>query len=221
MRPSRNGLLILLLLAGSFGPLSAWAGYKARPWKPRSLDSYAARLSSEGVTIAVEAYCADLLAAQVFDKKDMVSRGIMPLAVVVFNDNDFAVEVIGDTIEMLLGDDTHRSLMPGEVVSDLFPAKEGKKIILPNPLPRMPSSELVNADALEDFEIKFFGRQVIAPHEAGGGFLYFRSPGGGKLCDSLKGGRLYIPHISRTDTDTELIFFEIDLEASPASAAPR
>src|SRR5437773_11461533 len=69
------------------------AGYKARPWSIRPLESYPSRLTSEGVTIAVEPLFLDSLAAKVFDKNDMVTRGIMPVAILIFNENDFPVMV--------------------------------------------------------------------------------------------------------------------------------
>jgi hypothetical protein len=62
---------------------------KQRSWQIRTADDYASRLTSEGVTIAVEPLFRDELAAVVFDKNDIVTRGIIPLAVVIFNGNDF------------------------------------------------------------------------------------------------------------------------------------
>ena len=76
--------LILLWTAGA-----GMAGYKAREWNAKARELYAASLSSEGVTIAAEPLFTDALAARAFDKKDVVTRGIMPLALVIFNDNDY------------------------------------------------------------------------------------------------------------------------------------
>jgi hypothetical protein len=67
--------LVVLAAAGSMV-----AAYKARPWPVRDIESYRAKLTSEGVTIAVEPLFTDELAGQAFDKSDMVTRGIMPLA---------------------------------------------------------------------------------------------------------------------------------------------
>jgi hypothetical protein len=64
----------------------AFAGYNARPWRIRARDSCPARLASEGFTKAVEPLFQDSVADQVFDKDDMITSGIMPLAVAVFND---------------------------------------------------------------------------------------------------------------------------------------
>ena len=52
---------------------------------------------------------SDALAAQAFDKNDIVSRGIIPLAVAIFNGNDFPVAVEGTTVELIHGEDHVRS----------------------------------------------------------------------------------------------------------------
>jgi len=57
----RSSLAILFLSALAIG------GYKARPWTIGAAESYPARLSSEGVTIAVQPLFQDALAARVFD----------------------------------------------------------------------------------------------------------------------------------------------------------
>ncbi len=49
---------------------------------------------SEAITIAIEPLFTDTLAAQVCDKKDTVTRGIMPLIIAIFNDNDFMAEYL-------------------------------------------------------------------------------------------------------------------------------
>ena len=103
----------------------ALAGYKVRPWNIRSAESYPARMTSEGVTIAVDPLFQDALAAQVFDKNDIVTRGIMPVAVAIFNENDFPVMVQGTSVELITGDDRLRTMYPNEVVPKLF-AKGGR-----------------------------------------------------------------------------------------------
>ena len=210
----RLPILLFFLIASS-----SLAAYKARPWNIRGSDSYPARQTSEKVTIAVEPLFSDVLAAQVFDKKDIVTRGIMPVAIVIFNDNDFPIEVDGATIQLLRDDERARTLIPPEVVHRLF-SKDGKKAWIPNPLPRMPSIGVKSNDpALEDFDHKFFGRKVVKPHDKAGGFLFFKLPEKEDARAYLTPARIYIPKISRNDSGAELIYFEIDLKQ--AIAAPR
>jgi hypothetical protein len=214
LRP--KGLLALvpvILLASTL-----LAGYKARPWQIRAADSYPSRLTSEGVTIAVEPLFRDDLAAAVFDKNDIVTRGIIPLAVVIFNDNDFPVRVDADTAEVINGDDQLHTLQPAEVVARVF-KKSGKGNWIPQPIPKVSTGDGKNEDALADFDHKFLTGKVIPAHSSGGGFLYFSVPAS-DVRTYLSASRLYIPDIYRDDNGSNMIFFEIELKAS-VEAAPQ
>lgn len=197
----------ILFLSGSL----LHAGYKARPWSIRPSETYPARLTSEGVTIAVEPLYADQLAAKVFDKNDMVTRGIMPLAVAIFNENDFPVMVEGTTAELIQGEDRIRSFEPDIVVNRLF-SKDKKSVWIPSPVPRIGTVDKSMEEAFQDFEHKFLGSKIVAAGEKGGGFLYLRLPMSQDVPGYLEKARIYIPRIYRQDTGAPMIFFEIDLQ---------
>ncbi len=193
-------LLAVFLLSASIA-----GAYKPRPWTLRSREDYPAKLASEGLTIAAEPLFLDSLAGQVFDKSDMVTRGIMPLGVVIFNDNNFAIRLDCSTIEVISGEEHIHSVPPIEAVHQLF--KGGTNILAPSRIPR----QSINQDALADFEAKSLERTRIGAHERAGGFLYLRIP----LKDVrsyLSGARLYIPDVYREDNGSRLIFFEIELK---------
>ena len=196
---------LLLLACESIG-----AGYKARSWSVRARESYPSSLTSEGVTIAVEPLFSDALAAQVFDKDDIVTRGIMPLAIVIFNDNDFPVEVDGLSIELIHNEEHLRTLAPNEVVYRLF--KRDKSWIA-RQVPRISRSDL-NTDALDDFDQKFLMDSIIAPHDKGGGFIYLHIRDSKDLISYLSNSVVYIPNIYRRDNGSRMIFFEIELNAA-------
>jgi hypothetical protein len=202
----------ILVVAVISAAAPIWAGYKAHPWNINARESYPATLTSEGVTIAVEPLFTDGLAARVFDKNDMITRGIMPLALMIFNDNDFPIEVDGQSIELIHDKDQIRTLSPNEVVSRLF----GKdKSWVPQPIPRATRSER-NTDALDDFDAKFLTNKTVAPHNKGGGFLYLHIPGSTDLNSYLSNSVVYIPNIYRRDNGSRMIFFEIGLNAAIA-----
>ncbi len=205
-RVQKGVLIVFLLLA----PL-ARAGYKARPWSISPPETYPSRLTSEGVTIAVEPLFSDTLAAKVFDKNDMVTRGIMPLAIIIFNDNDFPVMVDGESIELLNGDDHVRTLTPDEVVRRLF-SKEKKNVWIPQPVPRLPIQDKSNIEALEDLEHKFLEKKIVEPHKKGGGFLFLHLPESKDIRGYLSRSRIYLREIYRHDTGANMIFFEVDLK---------
>jgi hypothetical protein len=193
-----------------------WAGYKARPWKIGPRESYPAFLTSEGVTIAVEPLYADASAAQVFDRDDMITRGIMPLAIIIFNDNDFPIEVEGLSVELIHQDQHIRTMPPNEVVYRLY---RKDKAWISQPMPRLSRSNL-NADALNDFDGKFLQNKKVAPHDTGGGFLYLHVPETKDLVSFLAESLIYIPRIYREDDGSRMIFFEIELKAAVHSDLP-
>jgi len=208
------------LLIFLFGLAMAWvarpiqAGYKARPWNMDARENYPASLTSEGVTIAAEPLFSDALAARFFDKDDIVTRGIMPLAILIFNDNSFPIEIDGLSIELIQGDDHIRTLMPSEVAYRLF-LKD--KSWTSQPIPRLSRSQL-NTEALEDFEAKFLLTKTVAPHSKAGGFLYvhlFEKD----IASYLSTAFVYIPKVYRQDNGSRLIFFEIPLKAAINAAA--
>jgi hypothetical protein len=169
------------------------------------------------VTIAVQALFSDDLAARVFDKNDMITRGIMPLTVVIFNDNDFPVVVEGDVVELINEDDHLHTLLPDQAVQILF--QKGKKnILIPSsPIPKIPSAGSLDQAALDDFQHKFLGTRVVPSKGKGAGFLYLRIPAD-DLRTYLHSSRVYIPRIHRQDTGDALIYFEIELAPSITSA---
>ena len=201
-------LLSAMTLVWTSAPIRA--GYKARPWSVRARDSYRATLTSEGVTIAAEPLFTDTLAARAFDKDDIVTRGIMPLAIIIFNDNDFPVEVEGSSIELIRGSDRLHTLMPNEVVYRLF--RKDKSSWLPQ-IPKLSKSD-PNSDALEDFDHIFLMDKLVAAHGKEAGFLYFQLREPKDLISYLSNSTVYIPNVYRRDNGSRLVFFEIELDAA-------
>jgi len=206
--------LFLIGILGIMLPLAALpiraAAYKSRPWSVNERGSYPANLTSEGVTIAVEPLFTDALAARVFDKPDMVTRGIMPLAVIIFNDNDFPIEVDGLSVELIRERTPVRTMSPNEAVYRLF--RKDRTWISKAAIPRIPRSDL-NEAALDDFDAKFLLEKTVGPHEKGGGFLYLHIDSN-DLVSYLSAAVVYIPNVYRRDNGSRMIFFEISLEAA-------
>jgi hypothetical protein len=211
-------LFCLLGIALVGNPSPARAGYKARTWNMGTRESYPSKLVSEGVTIAADPLFTDVLASQVFDKNDIVTRGIMPLAIIIFNDNDYPVDLEGMSIELTADDKNLRTLMPNEVVFRLF-SNDRSWLSKQIPIPQVPKSRL-NQEALNDFDAKFLATKTVAPHDKAGGFLYFDTGSPKDLASDLKNAIVYIPNIYRGDNGSRLIFFEIELSAA-IEATPR
>jgi hypothetical protein len=183
---------------------------KPPAWEPGPRESYPAFLTSEGVTIAVEPLYTDKLAAGIFRKKDMVTRGIMPFAVAIFNDNDFSVEVSGLDIELIHRDrpDIHiKTMSPNEITWRL--SQRDKKWQTQR-IPRLSQNEL-DRNMLEDFDSKFLMQKTVAARGNAGGFLYLHLPENENVEEFLSGAMLYIPQIRRLDKGSRMIYFEISL----------
>ncbi len=215
--PSIIFCFALGLTAARFSPEP---DYKPRRWEAGARESYPARLTSQGVTIAVQAMYTDRMAASVFDVDDMVTRGIMPLAVVVFNDNAFPVEVEGDTIEWISEGRHVRTLAPEQAA--MICLQKGKRnVLVPRlPTPRIPGAAKIDQRALDDFRQKFLGKRTVAGGGKEAGFLYLAAPAG-DLRELVRGSRVYIPGLRRRDDGSSLIFFEIDMEPSLAAPSPQ
>ena len=195
------------------------ARYKAPAWDPGARESYPAFLTSEGVTIAIEPLYTDELAARAFDKKDMITRGIMPFAVVIFNDNDFRVEVSGLDIELIhknSPDIRIKTMSPNEVTWRL--SQRDKKWHTQR-IPRLSQNEL-DQDMLEDFDKKLLMKKTVEARGMAAGFLYMHLPEKESAEEFLTGAMFYIPKIYRLDDGSRMIYFEIELAPAVRKATP-
>ena len=200
----------LLVFAAVIAAAVTGLAYKAPAWEPGPRESYPAFLTSEGVTIAVEPFYTDKLAAGVFDKKDMITRGIMPFAVVIFNDNDFRVEISGLDIELIHSDrpDVRIKTMPPNEVT--WRLSQRDKTWRTQRIPRLSQNEL-DRNMLEDFDRKFLMKKTVEARGQAGGFLYLHLPENENAEEFLSGAMLYIPRIFRLDDGSRMIYFEISL----------
>jgi hypothetical protein len=209
----------LLFLAALATP----AGYKARPWSPRPIESYPAKLVSEGVTIAADPLFTDALAAQVFDKSDVVARGIMPLAIVIFNSNDFPVDVEGKSIELLQQEDRIHGVDPLFAVQCIYASKPASRVPIPSPIP-LPKITIMksHAEACQDFKAKDFTLlKRVEPHATAGGFLFIQVRNAASLRKTLSESKVYIPNIYRGDNGKGLLYFEIELKPAIDAVPPK
>jgi len=202
----------LFIIAAIIAAATALA-YKAPKWEPGARESYQAFLTSEGVTIAVEPLYTDELAARAFDKKDMITRGIMPFAVVIFNDNDFRVEISGLDIELIHNDrpDVRIKTMPPNEVT--WRLSQRDKTWRTQRIPRLSQNEL-DRNMLEDFDNKFLMKKAVSARGKAGGFLYLHLPENEDIEEFLSGAMFYIPRINRLDDGSRMIYFEIALAPS-------
>ena len=219
-RTSFRHLFRLVLPMAAAAVLLPAAGYNIRPWKPAAIEAYPAKMTSEGVTIAVEPLFTDSLAARVFDCPDMLARGIMPLAVIICNTNAFPVEVDGPSIELQWEQERHRSVDPLYAVQCLYDKEKGKKVVrLPLPIPPI-KIERDHAEACQDFRFKYLGIKRVEPNVTAGGFLFIHLSNPAGIRDNLESAKVYVPNIYNGKTGSEMLFFEFDLKPA-VDAVPK
>jgi len=199
-----------------------FAGYKARPYVPLPIESYPSKLTSEGLTVAVEPMFTDALAAKAFDKKAIVTSGIMPLAGIISNNNGFPVKVEGGSIELLVREDRIRPVSPEEAITQIFRrTRSPQEVRIPSPVPFPPVKIYSsNIDAYDDFSRKHLGTKRIEPKSIAAGFIYLPVKAFANLRENLLESLIYIPDLYRADTGQPLMFFEIDLKPA-LNAAPK
>lgn len=205
--------LIRLCLVISLLAASPALAYKGRPFSPRPIGEYPAALASEGLTIGVSPLYSDSLAAKVFDIRDMVKRGIMPLLIIISNDNDFAVDIDGFSVELQLKGNRIAPVGPDQAVIRLFArSRTNREVRVPSPVP-FPRVAVSSSDrsAYDDFGQKHLGMKRVEAKSTAWGFIYVPAGPLGKLPDSLSEARVYIPELRRVDNKHPLMFFEIDI----------
>ena len=183
-----------------------FAGYKIKEFKPKPAKEYAAHQDFQKMVIAADPRLTEEAILELFDTKKLFDRLIMPVVVVVENNNDFAIRIRAEDI--LLVDSTGAQI-PGMAYDEVLLRLSRK-----NPIGGYSGSKDILArqvgdkNMVKDFEHKYFGEKLIAPHESDFGVVFFPIPSSG----DLSGTRLYVPRVHNITNDEALMFFEFDLD---------
>ncbi len=160
--------------------------------------------------IAIGAYPCNTKARtlELFDTQKLFEKRIMPVLLVIENNNDFALRVNEQDIFLV---DAEGSKLPAIHYSEVL-----LRINLKKPLSSYSNKreillrEVRSKEMLMDFEHKAFGEKLIAPHSGDHGVVFFWLPENGDLSAS----RLYFPSLLNFTEDEELMFFEFELGTS-------
>ena len=146
----------------------------------------------------------------------------MPLAIIIYNSNEFAVEVEAGPIELICKLNRIREVSPEIAFRRIFQqtSRSPQEIRIPSPIP-FPRIEITksNAAAYDDFLYKYLGYKIIEPKSMAAGFIYLPVENVSSLRQLLIEALIYIPDLYRMDTGAALMFLEIDLK--PAIDAAR
>lgn len=204
-----TGIYVLLagqLLAGAVAP-----GYKPVEIRAKEAGQYAAHQEFQNLTIA--AYPCDTRhkARQLFDTDKFAKKRILPVLIVVENNNDFVVNLDGRAIFLIDSAGTqHRPMHYLDVLADL---NNKRRPPISEIEPRAPGRRgnrkrrLASEEMLSDFEQKAFGDKLIAPYTKDFGVVFYEIPWEGW---DLSKSRFYLPEIYNFSAKEPLIFFEFE-----------
>ena len=176
----------------------AWsAEYQARIVKVLPIESYPARATVQGITVAADPYPTDEKSFTAFDVKDLNSRGYFPVHVIIRNSTENFLSL--KTRNVVLVTATGQELYTTSatvVVGDLF--KGGQ------------ATSMKKGSPLLDFTEKELTSRQITPEKVIDGFLFFYSSEPKK--NLFVGSTLRIPQITDDDNRRPIGPFLVPLD---------
>lgn len=181
------------------------AKYKIRKIQLKPAKEYSAHQDFQRIVIGAYPCDTEARILELFDTKKLHEKEIMPILVVVENNNDFAIRLHERDIFLIDTDGTNRPAIP---FTDVLLRISSKKPLSGYPTdPRDLRRAVRSKEMLQDFEHKTFGERLIPPHDSDSGVVFFDLPEEGILA----GTRLYFPAVFNLTEDSQLIFFEFEL----------
>jgi hypothetical protein len=163
---------------------------------------------TEKVTVAVDPY--DLEDKASIFTVSYRNNGYVPVFVVVTNDGDLPLSLVGMKTQMNTRD---RSKLYPSTTDDLLrrlshPSRNDRVNTLPIPLPKKEVKGGVSRKTWDELEAAQFAAKAVEPHSTACGFLFFDVSG---IANPLAGANFYLTG-ARDAKGNELMYFEIPLE---------
>jgi hypothetical protein len=172
-------------------------------FQARPADQYANKQTTDGVTIAAEAFTTDEQAKTAFGKLNPWRYNILPVLVVIRNSSPNSVRLERLHFEYELPD---RSKVDSKPASDVKYSKAPThpKVIV-GPLGGVHVGTSKNPLNVPEIETRAFSAKILPPGESASGFVYFETD------VESQGASLYITGLENASTGKELYYFEIPL----------
>ena len=194
--------LVLLLFIQA---LSA-ADYRIRIVDVKPIESYPARASVGGITIAANPYATDKESETAFDIKNLNSKGYYPVHVIIKNETSYYLTIRTRNVLLFTAAGEQLYSTPAAIVVD--------DIIKMGLMQKEPSktveSEEKKGSPLTDFTSKELVAASINPGSTVDGFLFFFTEN--KKKNLLAGSSLYIPKVEEEGTKKPFGPFTIRLD---------
>jgi len=200
-----TSFLVILSLIGAAG---LYADYQIKTVKVLPVESYPARLTLGGVTIAADPYGTDERCFTVFDVKDLNSRGYYLVHVIIQNSSPNYVGIRTQSIVLITGSEQQLYATPATIV-----VQDVIKGSLLSKLPKMkshdPTTSTKAGSPLVDFTSKELTNRQIEPGTVSDGFIFFFTPKPKK--GFFSGSIISIPQVIEEGTRKALGPFNIPL----------
>ena len=200
-----------LLLAGQILAGSVALGYKPVEIRVKAANQYASHQEFQDLVIAADPCDTRYKARQLFDNDKFGKKRILPVLIVVENNNDFVVSLDGRAIFLIDSAGTrHRPMHYLDVLADLNNKRRPpiSTIEAPGAGRRSRKTKIASEEMLADFEQKAFGEKLIAPYTKDFGVVFFEIPWDGW---DLSKSRFYLPEIYNFSAREPLVFFEFEV----------
>ncbi len=186
--------------------VNVWsAKYKIKDIQALPAAEYKAHQNFQNIVIGARPYATEGEVQEIYDVKKLHEKGFLPVLVVVENNNDFAIQMHGAQIFLLLEDGTNVPPVPMNDV--LLEISLDKPLTAYSTRKEILLRQAVKPEMYMDFEHKAFGEKLIAPHSSDFGVVFFPLPEG-----DLSQCRLYFPEVVNLTNDETLMFFEFPLQ---------
>ncbi len=184
----------------------AWAADKDKArFEAPPVDSFKAKQTQAGVTIAAQPYDTEARMQAAFGKLNLSKYGILPMLVSIRNDSGQAIRFENLRIEYIAQDRSHLETTPAADIAYLGGAKR-PKVNTGGPVPGIPGRIGKSKNPLMDWQIegRAFSAKMLPPKETFSGFFYFQT-------QHHSGAKLYVTGIREAGSGKELFYFEIPL----------
>jgi hypothetical protein len=205
VRLSPRNALFWLLLGLIF--VSLGAKYDVKDLQIGPAHEYTAHLDFQNVVIGAYPCTTEAKTLELFDTEKLHEKGILPVLLVIDNNNVFPIQV--SEADIYLVDKTGQQERPIPFMDVLLEVSLKKPIT--ESLDKKQLDKIVKKEMRLDFEHKSFGEKLIGPNSSDYGVVFFRLPQDG----DLEGYRLYFPEVMNFSEREALVFFEFDLVKTP------
>ncbi len=205
----RRSTILALVPLVAMAVMGVAAAYDLKPLPAVTPEACPAWQASQGLVIGALPYAGKDAARAIFDTKDLYKNGIVPILLVMRNDNDFPVTLGTSGVQFIDRDGLKTQPVHWiNIVAGLLRGKKIRAIGIPTvELPQLPTGK--GSDMIKDFREKSLETLTIPPGETARKVVFFRlgtDPG------IFRGAELYITEIYNAASGEEMVFFEFGLK---------